>query len=159
MRFLFPLFGHLFSSCTHRSLKLPLILSLELLASLLDLYLHPPLDDLHVSLILPHDPLDDPFLHLPTHALLELSGELVTQLSLDTFGELITKALMQVGLSLVPQVLQTVRADEVSVLSQFFLVGRFQGVQLRLEEAVLVCFDGLKLRLENLLAGGPLLLQ
>jgi hypothetical protein len=159
MRFLFPLFSHLFSACTHRGLKLPLVLSLQLLASLLDLNLHPPLDDLHVSLVLPHDPLDNPFLNLPTHALLELPRELVTQLSLDTFGELVTKALMQVGLSLVPQVLQTVRADEVSVLSQFFLVGRFQGVQLRLEEAVLVCFDGLKLRLENLLAGGPLLLQ
>jgi hypothetical protein len=65
---------------------------------------------------------------------------------------------VQVGLTLVTQVLQTVRADEVSVLSQFFLVGRFQGVQLRLEEAVLVSFDGLKLRLENLLAGGTLLL-
>ena len=111
MRFLFPLFSHLFSACTHRRLKLPLIISLELLASLLDLHLHPPLDDLHVSLVLPHDALDDPFLHLPTHALLELPRELVTQLSLDTLGELISKALMQVGLTLVPQVLQTVRAD------------------------------------------------
>lgn len=128
MRFLFPLFSHLFSACTHRSLKLPLVLSLELLASLLDLYLHPPLDDLHVSLVLAHDPLDDPFLDLPTQALLELPGELVTQLSLDTLGELVTKALVQVGLTLVTQVLQTVSADEVSFLRKFFLVGRFQGV-------------------------------
>jgi hypothetical protein len=125
VRFLFPLFSHLFSSCTHRGLKLPLVLSLELVASLLNLYFHPPLDNLHVSLVLPHDALNDPFLYLATHALLQLPWELITQLSLDALGELITKALVQVGLSLVPQVLQTVRSDKVSFLRHFFLVGRF----------------------------------
>ena len=107
-----------------------MVLSLEFLASLLDLHLHPPLDDLHVSLILPHYPLDDPLLHLATQALLQLPGELVTQLSLDTLGELVSKALVQVGLTLVPQVLQTVRTDKVSFLIQLFLVRGFQSFQL-----------------------------
>lgn len=62
-------------------------------------------------MVLTHDPFDDPFFHRATQALLELLRELVTKLSLNTLRELITKALVQVGLTLVTQVLQTVRTD------------------------------------------------
>jgi hypothetical protein len=159
MRFLLPLLRHLFSLCTDRSLKLPLVLSLYLLAPLLDLHLHPPFDDLQAPLVLPDDPLDDAFFDRPAEALLQLPGELVTQLRLDAPGELVAEALMQVRLTLVTQVLQAVRADEVSLLGKFVLVRGLQGVQLGLEEAVLVCLEGLELTLEDLLAGGALLLQ
>jgi len=66
---------------------------------------------------------------------------------------------MQVRLSLVTQVLQAVRADEIPGLGKFVLVRGLQGVQPGLEEAVLVCLEGRELCLEDLLAGGALLLQ